>query len=101
MDKENIDFMFLQDTRLIFNQKERRNKYTWFNSGENPMYKQKPFSSGVAFVVRNTYLNYIKDIMQINDRMITLTLKCILPVTLICVYAPTADKDLRLKEAFL
>ena len=100
MDTHNLDVMFIQDTRVIHNQKERTNTYTWFNSGENPIYKQKPFSSGVAFVVRNTYLNYIKEITPVNDRIIVLTLYATMPITLISAYAPTADKTTEQKEKF-
>ena len=60
MDLHNIDIMMVQDTRLKYNQNERKTKYTWFSSGETPFYAQEPFSSGVAFVIRNTYLNYVK-----------------------------------------
>jgi len=100
MDLHNIDIMMLQDTKLKFNQKERKNKYTWFNSGENPLYVQKPFSSGVAFVIRNTFLNYVKEITPVNDRIITLTLYATMPITFISVYAPTADKTTEQKEQF-
>jgi len=100
MDQHNIDVMFVQDTKVKFNQKERKTKYTWFNSGENPIYSQKPFSSGVAFVIRNTYLNYIKEITPVNDRIITMTLYAAMPITFISAYAPTADKTTEQKEKF-
>ena len=47
-------------------------------------------NAGVAIVINNELLNYITDIEPISDRIMTITLGHIMPITFINNYSPTA-----------
>ena len=64
----------MQETHIDYNSRIENDKYTWYHSGLNKIVEDGVFSSGVGFVINNKWLNYIKDIKPINDRLITLTL---------------------------
>ena len=46
--------------------------------------------AGVAIVINNELLNYIKEIEPINDRIMTIAFAGTLPTTFVCNYSPTA-----------
>ena len=99
MGKRNIKIAGIQDTHQTINSVENRNNYKWFHSGEKNGEEGSRYA-GVAFVVHNELLNYIKDIEPINDRMIVLTLGYAMEITITNAYAPTADKSEAEKKQF-
>ena len=45
----------------------------------------------MAIIIRNEVLNYMMDIQPINDKIMTIAIKTIVPTTIIAVYAHTAQ----------
>ena len=99
MGDRGIKIAGIQETHQTVNSIERRKNYKWFYSGEKGG-KEGSRYAGVAFVVHNEMLNYIKDIEPINDRMMILTIGYSMETTIIDAYAPTADKDEEVKKEF-
>ena len=91
MGKRKIQIAEIQETRQTINSVENRTNYKWFHSGEKNGEEGSRYA-GVAFIVHNELLNYIKGIEPINDRIIVLTLGYAVEITIINAYAPTADK---------
>ncbi len=86
---------FIQETRIKHNTKEARKEYTWYFSGENG---RETYTAGVGMIINNKYIQHIDDIEPINDRLMRLTLKGSLPVTIINTYIPTADRPQQEKD---
>ena len=55
-------------------------------------------NAGVAIVIDNELLNYITDIEPVNDRIMSITLGYVMPITFISVYSPTATKNYTLED---
>ena len=95
MKHNNVRIMALQETHVKHNTRESREMYTWFFSGEK---EGNGFIAGVAFVVANELLKYVLDIEPVTDRLCTLTLNYVMPVTLVNTYIlqamrPTVEKE--------
>ena len=99
MGKRNINIAGIQETHQTINSWENRKNYKWFHSGEENG-KEGSRHAGVAFIVHNELLNYIKDIEPINDRMIVLTLGYAMEITIINAYAPTAEHEEEVNKIF-
>ena len=54
----------------------------------------------MGIIIRNDFKNYVTDIDTINERLMTLTLKGKIDVTLIAAYAPTAIAPAEEKDNF-
>ena len=89
MKDRNIDILVIQESRTKCNQRESRKEYTWFFSGENG---RPEYTAGLAIVIKNDYLKYVQDIEPIDDRLMILTLKGIMPITIINTYIPQAER---------
>ena len=86
----------LQETRIGQDSRESRKEYTWYFSGEK--HKDKKKVHGVGCVINNKIIQHIEDIEPINERIMTVTLKAILPIKIIICYAPIANRDTEEKE---
>ena len=80
MEKERIDTVAIQETKIDYKANYQNNKYTWSTSGANRLEKDCSFANVVVFVIKNELLNYIMDIEPINDRVIKTILKCKSPI---------------------
>jgi len=98
--EEKIDIILASETKINKNQKEIREKYTWFFSGENRIKEDGKFVTGVGILIKSTLNNYIKEVIPVNDRIITITLNYTLPITFIGVYAPPSERTKKEKEEF-
>ena len=96
MSKNEIDILCLQETRNNQNSRETMNNYTWFFSGEGG---RKEDTVGVGMVIRNKFMQYIDDIVPINDRLMYLTIRGIIESNIICTYMPPAERQ-NLPERF-
>ena len=56
------------------------------------------YTAGVAIVINNKLLKYLKDIITISDRMMILTLKATCEINIICLYIPQAMRPTEEKE---
>ena len=92
MGKRNIKISGIQETHQTINSVEHRKNYKWFHPGEENG-KEGSRHAGVAFIVHNELLNYIKDIEPINERITVLPLGYAMELTIINAYAPTADNE--------
>ena len=98
MKAKSIKILALQETKINLNAKEQRTHYTFFFSGDTTNLKQNGdindyTHAGVAIVISNELLNYIQDINPINDRIMTITLGYVKPLTIICNYSYPATKN--------
>ena len=96
MKKHNIRIMVLQETYVKQNTREVRKGFTWYFSGENKTGRE--WTAGVAIIVETTYVKYIEDIEPINDRLMHITIRGTMPITLICVYIPQGARTTEEKE---
>ena len=78
------------------NTREVRKGFTWYFSGENKTGRE--WTAGVAIIVETSYVKYIEDIEPINDRIMHITIRGTMPITLICVYIPQAARTTEEKE---
>lgn len=95
--KSKIDILFLQEANTKLDYQDTRKEFTWFFSGTNT---SEDRTHGVGIVISNQLLNYMADIQPINDRLVTLTLGCSIPVNFICAYAPPSTHDTENKKQF-
>eukprot|EP00975_Prorocentrum_lima_P052654 11036505-Prorocentrum_lima.AAC.1 len=58
------------------------------------------FSTGVAIVISNDLTSNIQDVEPLNDRILRITLKGVVPYTFISAYAPTAQRSDQEKDFF-
>ena len=96
MTKNKIEMAGIQETYQGENKQIKRDKYTWYYSGN----KQENCRHGVAFVIRNELINYIQDIIPINEKLMVIKLKGTMPITIIVCYAPTANTETNEKDKF-
>ena len=79
----------IQETRINQNAREARKEYTLYFSGE----KGRPeYTAGVAIVINNKYIQHILDIIPITDIIMYIILNAILPITIMSVYTPQAER---------
>ena len=99
MKDHHIAALGLQETNTKMNTKEVRKKYTCFFSGER---KDKEYVAGVGWVIENSVLKLLTDVIPISDRIILLRMEmpANMTMTLICAYAPQAERDEDFKEKF-
>ena len=90
MAKNEIDILCLQETRNNQNSRETRKNYTWFFSGEGG---RKDYTAGVGMVIRNKFMQYIEDIVPINDRLMYLTIRGTIETNIVCTYMPPAERQ--------
>ena len=95
MEQNNIMILALQETHIASNTREEREQYTWFFSGEGG---RKEYTAGVGFVVHNKFMKYILDIEPLTDRLCSITLNYVAPITLVAVYIPQAMRPIEEKE---
>ena len=76
----------------------KKENYTWYFSGNN---KGEREFRGVGIVVNNKILKNIKNIEAINERMIKVDIETTVPMTIIGVYAPHANRPKEEIEAFV
>ena len=98
--EEQINIILASETQINKNPKEIRETYTWYFSGENRIKEDGKFVTGVGILIKSTLNNYIKEVIPVNDRIITITLNYTLPITFIGVYAPPSERTKKEKEAF-
>ena len=91
MKKQNIAFLFLQETHSASNSREARGNYTWYFSGEKKL-EGANWTAGVGIVVENKHVQNIADIEPVSDRIIRITLNARLPITLLGIYLPQAGR---------
>ena len=56
--------------------------------------------NGVAFLIKISYTSSVLSFEPISDRLATLQLKGVVPITIIAVYAPTEPASPALKDQF-
>ena len=66
------------------------NNYTWVFSGEGG---RKEHTAGVGMVISNKFMQYIEDIVPINDRLMYFTIRGIIECNIICTYMPPAERQ--------
>ena len=74
---------------------EQKKNYTFYFSGNLNIKDSKGeintnTNAGVGIVIDNELLNYITDIEPVSDRIMTITIGHIMPITFINNYSPTA-----------
>ena len=79
----------MTETRNKQNSRESRQQYTWFFSGEGG---RNEYTAGVGIVIDNEYLQHIDDIEPITDRLMYITLKGAITITIVVAYMPPADR---------
>eukprot|EP00975_Prorocentrum_lima_P011465 2438417-Prorocentrum_lima.AAC.1 len=81
---------------------ERRKNYTYYLSGAPETAEVPPpnFVTGVGIIISNKLHSSILDIEPISDRLLRLSLRSIVPITIICTYAPTAQRTDTEKDKF-
>ena len=100
MEDKGVSILAIQETHINTTHMERRKRYTWFFSGSTPEGKPGNIYAGVGFVIKNTLLNYVSDMRPISDRVMDMTLGATLPITIISIYAPTAEHPEEEKDLF-
>lgn len=95
MIENEIDIGILTETHINTNNKETRKKITYYFSGGGT--KEQHYA-GVAIIIKNELNNYIEDIQPINERLMIITIKSTIPITIVAVYAHTAQYTLLEKQ---
>ena len=83
---------------MEINHEERRRNYTWYFAQTDK--EVEDTRAGVGVVIKNEFRNYIMDIEPISGRIMRINFNATLPITLLTVYAPTAQSTTDRKEAF-
>ena len=93
MQEHKIDILSIQETKIKNNGHEKRQKATWFFSGQDQLYKNNNnrFDTGVGIVVSNRIKRFIHKITPLNDRLMYIEMKTAIPTYRISTYAPTAE----------
>ena len=106
MEEQQIDIMLIQETHIgdEIIENFKKSNYVWYYSGGGLAAKGETCYHGVGIIIRKELKNYILDVETISERLMTITLRGRIPVTLASAYAPTAaataeDKD-NFYEAF-
>ena len=97
MAKWKIDLAVITETHINTNHIEIRKSFTWYFSGGDT--KEHHFA-GVYVIVSNKWKNATEDIQPISERIMYVTLKHIIPITIIGAYAPTAEATQESKDTF-
>ena len=92
MKENNIVIAVIQETRIKHNTREARKNYTWYFSGEQGRQQKDGYTAGVGIVISNKQTQHIKDIEPISDRLMYITLKGNLQITIINTHIPAADR---------
>ena len=95
MIERDIHILALQETHMGQNTRESHEQFTCFLSGES---WKEGYVAGVGFVIRNDYLKYVLDVEPVTDRLCTMTLNYVTPITLVCTYIPQAMRPAEEKE---
>ena len=95
MTKHKINVCAIQKTFVGDNNKQTRQFFTWYCSGDK---RGKTIHEGTAFVIKNELLNYVHDVVPINEKSQTIIFKGTIPISIITAYAPTAAATDQLKE---
>lgn len=93
--KYSLDILTIQETRWIGEGSITKNNYTLLYGGTDK------HEFGTAFLIKNTYMNSIKDLKFINKRLSWIAIKGkFKTIYIINSHAPTEDKDNDIKEEF-
>ena len=99
MKDNTMDILGLQEAKVANNGQERRKGYTWYFSGEQRTRQARKdcdsrrFDAGVGIIIRNEYRNSVDKIIPINDRIIIMTMRFAIHVSIKVAYAPTANSE--------
>jgi len=96
MKDNQIDIAVIQETRTPNDTRETRKHYTWYFSGSNRT--QAGYTDGAAIVIRKEWIQNIEDIEPTNDSLIHITLKGHMPIKIIGVHIPQAQRTTEDKE---
>ena len=97
MAKSKTDISVIQESHVGENKQEIGEKYTWVFGGVG---EKKSIHEGVAVVFRNEMRNYVQKVIHINERIIAVKMRGVVPITIIGVYAPTAMASWEKKQEF-
>ena len=89
MKKRKIGIAGIQETRHNQNSRETNKSYTWLFSGEGG---REAYTAGVGIVINNKHIKCIEDIEPIDARLMYITLKGTIPITIIVTYMPPVDR---------
>lgn len=93
-----VDIAAVQETRWAEEGEARYTNYTLYYSGHRDPNKNY---GGTGFLISSRLLPNVLNFRAVNERICTLRVKgSIFNITLICVYAPTEDKDPDKKDSF-
>ena len=68
-----VDIILLQETKINQSGIEKRKDYTIFFSGDNT--EEEHTEAGVAIMIKNSLLNTVIDVIPIDDRIMTITIR--------------------------
>ena len=97
MIKQSIDVLALQETHIAQNNKERREKFTWYTNDNEDSKRE---FAGMAFVINNEHNKQIEDLKPHTSRIVELILRSSAPLTIVNVYAPQSGRPEEEKEQF-
>jgi exonuclease III len=101
MKKERIGILVLQETKTTTNHRETRKETSSFFSGEHRTNTlQMRFSAGVAVIISHNIIHAVRNVVPISDRIITITLESQPLLNIVGAYAPPADHEDAVHEAF-
>ena len=81
-----------QETHMMTTHVEKRKQFTCLFSGQTEKGEEARRFAGVAIIIDNECINYIKTIEPINDRRMTIEIRHTVTICIINVYAPTAEQ---------
>ena len=100
MKDNQIDVLVIQETHIGDEIIEhfKKSNHIWYYSGGGLEPKGEACYHGVGIVIKKELANYVLDVETISERLMTITLRGKIPVTIASAYAPTAvataeDKD--------
>ena len=102
MQEEQIDIMTIQETHIgdEINETINKSNYVWYFSGGGLAAKGIPCYHGVGIIIKKELLNYVFDVETISERLMTVTLRGRIPITVASAYAPTAAATTEEKDTF-
>eukprot|EP00973_Karenia_brevis_P045435 6293450-Karenia_brevis.AAC.1 len=100
MRRYDVDILGIQETQIEINQQEIRKEYLWFYSGESRIKRQGYMVAGVGIVIKKEWAHYIYKIEPVNDRIMYIQMKYSVIITIIILYAFTAEGDDEHKDTF-
>ena len=78
----------------------QKSNYVWYFSGGGLAAKGIPCYQGVGIIIKKELLNYVFDAETISERLMTVTLRGRIPITVASAYAPTAAATTEEKDTF-